>query len=385
MLTSLGEAFCGDRRPSEADHLQARRHLQEALELFQRCLSLQEFKYNQALEDAAQASRSLTADDINDPKQNHPDGAVCDKSSEEEVWVYVEEPISRTTLLETTLAQLETLTALCPLRTSPGHDGLAWIEEYYRTTLRDKIKAYAGNNNDIYEVAHTEAMFISALSDAAFQNGHLDAISYERELIAAFSAPGFNPIEDSQGLCDRADAEMTFATSIHAASGKIGFPAGLHETANMCWKHISKALELLTAASKLSDTLHISRIHVRRGDCEMLRLRLGYAPLNYELAAKSMPTLLKNAEIYYNAAITPLIKGKDHEEEQSHAKVKAAVAAALSGDIGKLSELFRYQRSAVEATVEDMKDEDLLGEVNLRMLEQSLMQSARSEEVVGYV
>ena len=337
------------------------------MELFQRCFNLQEFKYSKAKEDAAQIEGALAAADDDDDTQNTPTSNASD-ASEEEVWASVEEPITRDTLLESVVAQLDTLTSICGLDVSQDHSNLAWVEEYYRTILQDKIKFYMPGSSRRQEVALAKAKFVSSISDAAFRRVRLDLTSYERELNAAFSDPELDVACDPHGLCDKAEAELTFNASIQASLGDAQV-AELPQVATTCWKHITRALDSLTAASKLPDALDLPRMHIRRGDCELLRLHLGEAPLSYNLAIKSMPTLLKNAGVYYRGASTLAVRSKSDREEQTDADIKEAVALALSGDAQKLKMLIKAQRDDVEAVVEDMRDDNLLGEESLRKIE----------------
>ncbi len=365
MLTSLAEALTEGRKPPQEELNHALRLLKEALELFQRCLNLQEYKYEQAQEEAAQAAEEPLTIDGNVEQSNI--SGTRSSASEEEVWASVEEPVTKDTLLDTGIAQLETMTTFCNLGNIQGHNGLAWIEEYYQNTLEDKVNYYVGATTRQHELALAKAKFVSAISDAAFRNGRLDLLTYERELTAAFTSPELSLVGDPQGLSDRADAELSFNTNIQA-SVPNEHREGIPQFASICWKHITRALDSLTAASRLPDALNLPRIHLRRGDCEMLRLRLGEAPLKYDLAQKSMPTLLKNAEVFYHGAGALAKRSKDDEEEQNEAEVKEALAAALAGDTQKLMMLIKLKRDPVETTAEEMKDEGLLGEEGLQKL-----------------
>ncbi|KAL6715612.1 hypothetical protein ACLMJK_006573 [Lecanora helva] len=363
VLTSLSEAIVGQTNSPENDQNFPLRLLQEALELFQRCLNLQEFQYDQTQEDAADASEALADHDI---ERDVPNGNNSD-ISEDEVWASLEEPITKSSLFDTTVAQLSTLTSICGLDVSQDHSNLAWSEEYYRTTLQDKVKLYVGDRSQQHEAALAKAKFAAAISDAAFRNGRLSLLTYQNELNAAFESPELDLSTDPRGLCDKAEAELTFITSLQALIVDAE-SSELPQVAGICWKHITKALDSLTAASKLPDVLQIPRIHIRRGDCEMFRNRLGEPPLGYDFAVKSKSTLLKNAEIYYRGAATLASKSSENEEEQTDAQMKEAIALALSGDTQKFAVLVNVRRGKVEAAVEDMHDDNLLGEQSLQKI-----------------
>ena len=364
VLTSLaenvseGRAAVNDRR-NEALHL-----FQQALEFFQRCLNVQEYNFTQAQENAAQEATFHSDADNTDVT---PSIGNESNVSEEEVWAAVEEPVTTDTLLDTTVAQLDTLTEICSLGSSHNRNDLAWIEEYYRTELQGKIDSYNNGANRKHEVALSKANFIASISDAAFRGGKLDALTYEHELNAAFSHPDLDLDKDPQGLCDKADAHLSFNISVQNAMQRA--PANeTAQTCSICWKHITKALDSLTAASKLPNAQNLSRIHLQRGDCELLRLHLGEAPLNYDLAIKSASTLLKNAEVYFRGAVALATSNEDAAEEQKEAEVKEAIVMALADDPQKLSSLIKLQRDVVGAMVEEMKDEGFLGEGALQKL-----------------
>lgn len=365
VLTSLAETIAGGRKLPESNRDTALSLLQEALERFQRCLNLQEFKFNQAQEDATQAVGALADADLMEPTDLESNAS---NASEGEVWASVEEPTTKSTLFDTAVAQLDTLTTICGLDISQSHSNLAWLEEYHRTALQDKIKFYRSDPSHQHEASLARAKFISAISDAAFRNACIDLPTYERELNAAFSNPELSLESDPQGLCDRADAELAFNASIQASITNAQ-PAELPQLATTCWKHITKALHSFTAASKLHDVLNLPRIHLRRGDCEMLRLHLGEAPLCYDLAIKSMPTLVKNAAVYYRGASNIAKRSKDDEEEQKEAEVKEAVTFALTGDTKSLTALIKLDREHAMEIFEEMKDESLLGEESFRKVE----------------
>ena len=275
----------------------------------------------------------------------------------------MEELVNQDTLLDTTIAQLDTLTAICSLGSS--HTGLAWMEEYYRTRLKDKISFYVDGSSRGDEAALAQANFTCALSDAAFRGGRLDLSTYEKELNAAFTSEDLDLSNNPQSLCDKADAEMAFNASVQAAVQQPQ-STGLAQISGICWKHITRALDSLTAASKLPDVHNLPRIHLRRGDCELLRLHLGDAPLNYNLAIKSAPTLLKNAEIYFRSAANLAKRGT--EEERNEAEVKQWIVAEVAGDTENHSLLVKTRRDLVESIVEEMRDDGLLGEHMLQKI-----------------
>lgn len=276
----------------------------------------------------------------------------------------MEEPVTKDAILDTIVAQLDTLTVICSLGSC--HTDLAWVDDYYRTTLKDKVLYYGHGSSRHHEAALAQARFTCALSDAAFRGGRLDLLTYENELTAAFSQT-LDLSNHPQSLCDKADAEMAFNTSVQAALQQAQ-PVEIAQITCICWKHITRALDSLTAASKLPDAQNLSRIHLRRGDCELMRLHLGEAPLNYDLAVKSASTLLKNAEVYFRGATNLAKRDMGTEEEQNEAEVKESIVAGLAGNREKLLLYVKTRRDVVESVVEEMRDDGLLGEESLEKI-----------------
>ena len=158
----------------------------------------------------------------------------------------MEEPVTKDALLDTTIAQIDTLTAVCSLGSS--HTGLAWVEEYYRTTLKDKVLFYGSSRR--HEAALAQAKFTCALSDAAFRGGRLDLPTYENELNAAFINQDLDMSNDPQSLCDKADGELAFTASVQAAVQQAQFTE-LAQISSICWKHITKAVRTFRSNSSL--------------------------------------------------------------------------------------------------------------------------------------
>ncbi|KAL8761620.1 MAG: hypothetical protein Q9184_002267 [Pyrenodesmia sp. 2 TL-2023] len=347
LLTTLAELLVSevDVATTEPLHL-----FQEALEFFQRCLSLQEYQLTQSEEDANGGEEEV-------PEPNPPTEEPLDEGH----WATVVEPVTKSTILDTLLAQVETLTAVCGLFSTRGGDDPGWVEQYYDNLIKERILFATEETSRQRDTALAKAKFRCALADAGFNTAKLDLPTYEREVSSAYE--GFTDLQgDAQALCDRADAELVFNASIRKTleHPENGFTPKDIATSNlMRWKHLTKALDSLTVASKLPDTRNLPRIHLGRGDCEMHRRSLGAAPLAYEVACKSAPTLLKNAEIFYRGTAR-LARGANTTEEEREASTKEAIVAGLSGDFSKLKEQVRVEQARVREVVEDMSEEGLL-------------------------
>lgn len=366
VLTSLAEASSERQFASDPIREGALRMFQEALELFQRCLQVQELRFTQAEEQASQMAETAGASQGEDVDMSP--GSPSDGPGDGD-WATIVEPITKNTLLDTVIALLETLTAICSLVSTQTTAGLNWIEEYYCGTVREKFSVYslptdAARNE---EIALKTANFACALSDAGFRSGHLNPATYELELFNAFNqVPSLT--SSPQALCDQADAELGFNASIQALLPVLLDSDSEHSLAQLNglrWTHITRALDALTAASKLPDVQNLPRIHLRRGDCELFRHRLSEASARgqaYDTALKSAKTLVKNAETYFRGA-SALARHEGAVDEEREAAVKEAVTWALMGQGGdRLAGLWRKDSKGVGEVVQEMLDEDLLSE-----------------------
>ena len=370
VLTSLAELISESRHHSDSAAAADPLHLfQEALEFFQRCLSVQEYQFTQSEAEASASARgSMELDDLTVPPSRGKGPESCqpdEDESDEDTWAAIVEPITRSTLLDTLLAQMETLTSVCGFLSSRGTADPSWLEQYFQNLLEDKIGFAAREAKREHEAMLVQAKFKCALADAGFSTSRLDLSTYEHELSLAYQ--DFNSNEtDPQALCDRADAEIVFNASIQRFSQQN--PGMLpHENTKvnvLRWKHLTKALDNYTTASKLPNVKNLVRIHIRRGDCELLRRGLGQDPLNYEIASKSESTLLKNAEIYYRGA-GRLAKSETASDEEGEAFAKEAFAAMLLGNQHKFQDKTASAKMKVQDVILDMIEEGLLSKDDL--------------------
>ncbi|KAL8941198.1 MAG: hypothetical protein Q9211_001912 [Gyalolechia sp. 1 TL-2023] len=337
---------------------------QEALGLFQRCLGLQEYQFGQPEVDTRASTlgpMELDQGAGDATKSNAPEPAQFDgEPSDDDTWAIIVEPVTHCTLLDTLLAQVETLTSVCGLLSVQGTSDPSWVEQYYQDLLQDRIVAAAKETERQHETRLAQAKFNCALADAGFGTSRVDLPMYEREIVAAYEdlmVSGHDP----QALCDRADAEVVFNASIERYLGRSVeiLPEDTNRINAIRWKHLTKALDSLAGAGNLPGVKNLPRIQLRRGDCEMLRRRLGSAPSNYDIASKSEPTLLKNAEIYYRGAAR-LAKAGAATDEEKEALAKAAIAADLTANKGRLRERIAIDRLHSREVIEDMIEEGLL-------------------------
>lgn len=371
VLTSLAEIVSDIKHPSDQQLTQAAQCLQEALELFQRCFAVQELRFTEMQEEIKHMeSGSMQIPDVQQQQQSEPEpqlDANDDAAAEDtpEQWAAVVEPVTKDTLVDTAVAQLEALTTLCNLLTFNPGDGLAWVEEYSSDLVQNRMPVYVEGSSREYEATVARAKFICALTEVIYRSGRVEVETYHQEIIRAYG-PELNLSADPEGLCSKADAHMSF--NIAAADLPPTHDSeAIKKSLVLRWKSLSTALDALTAASKLPDADNLPKIHIARGDVELNRWRLGSAPWEYAMAQQNGSLLLRNAQTYYRGAAA-LARRDGAAEERRDGTCKEAFAAGLEGQKDKLMQLRRAAPKELLAVAEDMVDDGLASPMELEAL-----------------
>lgn len=361
VLNSLAEALTESKHPSEEQLLQASKYLQEAVELFQRCLALQEMKFTEMEEQIMQmqsGEMESQAPEL-EPMAPAPEPQEAEGESEpQEQWAAIVEPVTKNTLVDSAVAQLDTLTALCNLLVfNPNAGGVGWVQEYSSELIESRLPAYVEGSDRQYEAGLAQAKFICALHDVLYRGGHTDAQTYQQEVERAFG-PELDVSNDPEGLCSKAEA----LTSLNGAFAEAP-PAEDPETFQFCcsvrWQSLSTALDSLTAASKIPSADNLPKIHLARGDVEMQRWRLGRAPWNHTMAAQNEATLLRNAQTYYRGAAA-LARRDGEADPEREGSCKEAIAAALERQRTKLDQIKAASLEQLIAVAQDMVEDGMV-------------------------
>ncbi|KAJ5145739.1 Tetratricopeptide-like helical [Penicillium bovifimosum] len=359
VLTSIAELMSNSKQDEE-QLMQAGTYLQEAIELFQRCLMIQEMKYTEQQEEIEQMESGDVPQEPEVVPQAESAGQTQVESAgeEQEQWAMIVEPVTKNTLVDTAVAQLETLTTLCNLLTSnPTAGGVGWVQEYSSELVHSRLPAYVEGSDRQYEAALARAKFICALNDLLYRGGHTDVQTYQQEVGQGFS-PDLDVSADLDGLCAKANA----LTSLNQALNDIP-PSeddeAFESAVALRWKSLSTALDALTAATKLPDAANLPKIHNGRGDAEMHRWRLGRAPWNHTMAKQNGAMLLRNAQTYYRGAAA-LARREGAAEEERDGTVKEAIAAALEGQSTKLDQLKTTVLPQVVAVAQEMVEDGMV-------------------------
>lgn len=362
VLTSLAEAIADTKHPGEEQLMQASTYLQEAIELFQRCLVLQEMKYTELQEEMEQMDLPEQEEQPQAPQpQPQPQPAEQITESEDdpqEHWAAIVEPVTKNTLVDTAVAQLDTLTALCNLLTSnPAAGGVGWVQEYSSELIQTRLPAYVEGSDRQYEAALSRAKLICAIHEVLYRGGHTDVQTYQQEVGQAFGAD-LDVSADPEGLCHKADA----LTSLNAAFAEVPpheDPETLELSITARWQSLSAALDALTAASKLPNAENLPKIHLARGDAEMQRWRLGRQPWNHAMAKQNGATLLRNAQTYYRGAAA-LARRDGAVIEERDGSCKEAIASAMEGQNTKLQDLKMKSLDQVITVATEMVEDGMV-------------------------
>ncbi|RHZ49697.1 uncharacterized protein CDV56_105843 [Aspergillus thermomutatus] len=367
VLTSLAEAATDTKHPSDEQLSGAIKLLQEAIELFQRCLVLQEMRYTELQEQLKQMESGYMGPPEEEMKQAQEamdTAGESDPSEPQEQWAAVIEPVTKNTLVDTAVAQLDTLTTLSNLLTFNPGVGLAWVEEY-SSDLLQKIPVYLEGSERQYEASLARAKFICALNELVYRSGRIEVETYHREIMRAFG-PDLDISTDPDGLCSKADALTSFNTALTDLPPSHDAEA-FAKSLDLRWQSLSTALDALTKASKLPDADNLPKIHLARGDVEMHRWRLGLAPWEYAMAQQNTSTLLRNAQTYYRGAAA-LARRDGAMEETRDGTCKEAIAAALDGQKDKLEQLKAAAPKELTAVAQDVVEDGLLAPVDMEAL-----------------
>lgn len=387
VLRSLAEGIEQDK--AKYKNYESLRMYQDAFEIFEKCLKTQEeILAKVSFEDA---DFSLVEAASHDEDTEMADAHI-QPASPEEKWVSIVEGVSEETILDTIIELIGVMTNICALICNQDMDevkiidenyniNLERIDEYFKKTVHAKIHKYIKPDNTSRgdETMLAVANYTCAYAEASFRTGRTSILNYDKEVKLAFSperlssiSTGSRLLNSPEALCDKANAKISFALSIQSQLPMLlaaDSLCSLELLNSLRWTHLTTALEAATEASK-QDNLEpgiLPRIHLLRGDCEVLRYRLREAPCNYVLAVKSREKLLKNADKYYRGAAA-FAQNENAAEEHNEATAKSAVVWALLGYGDRLDNLAAKNLDMLRDEVEEMVDEELLSKEDLEVI-----------------
>ncbi|EXJ56666.1 hypothetical protein A1O7_07010 [Cladophialophora yegresii CBS 114405] len=367
VLTAIAEAYARDGEHADQDALQP---LEEALELQDRCLSIQELKFEEYIQQQNEAARIAGETPVEaGPAPSDTGNADEDEDGHqaannmEDRWFSVVEPVTKDTLVDTILAQLGTLTTLCSVlgssESSARSTSLAWIEEHSSKLIQTRLPILLenGDSERLQEVALARANFVSELLKAGYSRNSVDPETYKRERDEAFRVAELGLERSFAALMANANSLVSFNTALAE-----GIPSHATSQAASRWSALSAAIANLATASKLSDPLpdDIADTHFIRGNCSLLQHQLGQPPASYTPAVSNSKQLLKNAETFYRNASKLYQDG----DQKAVAQLRASMAQALQDDTDAIANAAPICQAKgaewIKTQLEDMVDDGLI-------------------------
>ncbi|KAF2970247.1 hypothetical protein GQX73_g3300 [Xylaria multiplex] len=336
VLTSIAEIIAED---DDADDSEALQKIEQALEIQSRCFELQQATFaksrlelEQAMRETAQhqvpqiEAGQVTADTVHEPQN----------LSQEEQWVSIEEPVTAVTLLETIIAQIEALSALCSiLNSSPESNHmstttLSWIDSYSVNLLTHTLPTLLDENRQTLEsrlsdVMLPKAIFTSNYLELSLRLSRIDVEKYNQELDTTFTQPGLNAASEDVLL-----ASARALLSFNSALADLNSVTESH--ASLRWKLLVDAQSRLSSVARIPniDKHLVATTHHLRGDISLFLQILAYPPDAHPQALTTTPQLLKHAEVYYrNASKLFGSLGRSKGEEKITCEIKGAVVGVL--------------------------------------------------------
>ena len=363
--------------------------LQEAVETFEKCFNAQQLRLREAGTQPLSDNPALgNSDPPSSPQPRSLTGSppsTPSEAEEQERWASILEPLTPSTVLETCLAEAHALATLLPLL--PSDANTYQILQAHTQTLLSKADSILSSiqspdpaasssphlespNSLAVELAQSRLNLLSSLADLAFRSFQLSAQDYLSAVTQAFSSSQPSLASHGPSQADYADALIACNSSL--ASTSLSLTADSNSDAlSLRWTSLTRALSALGAANASPGTASRAGINGRRGDAEMLRVRL--ADAGHEAAIKNQEQLLRNAETYYEGArkiaAAAAVAGTGGADSEAKAeggwKIRKEVARVLreggmEGVEQMLSGLSGGERDSAVNVLEEMREEELL-------------------------
>ncbi|OAP63817.1 hypothetical protein AYL99_03044 [Fonsecaea erecta] len=361
VLTAVAEVNAKDASHADQDVLQP---LEEALELQNRCLSIQELRLEEYMQQQDEAAAQIASEQPAEPVtglDDAPDPAPSAAGTEDQ-WFSVVEPVTKETLIDTILAQLGTLTTLSSFLSSSDSvaaSSLGYVEECSSRLINIKLPPLLQDAEPerLQEVALARANLASELLKAGYLLGSIDPTTYRRERDEAFQVPELDLERNFPALLANANSLIAFNSAL--ADGE---PSNAVTHASMRWSALAAAIANMAAASKISGPLpeDIAETHFIRGNCSLLQYQLGRPPISFSSAIANASQLLKNAETFYRNAS----KLYQDPEQKASSQLRAILAQAVptQNDIASYAAQHDQGRGQdwVRVQLDDMVDDGLI-------------------------
>jgi hypothetical protein len=417
VLTSLAEAIL-ESETQQVAKIPARTLLEEAVDLFTKCLASQQLEYermgteiaNAQIEQGAHEQKDMRAQgDMSEANKQDEMETASETSSAPGEWATIEEPLTPETILETCTAQLSALATLLTLYDPADLPSIEPRAQHGLNTANTSIltlislsqgspvqKAKDEPTGPILSIASpstTEVLettpkddavlavcnFRAALAEIAFRNGQTTPNQYASAIEALFAestqplqSPDPNP-SYLNSISAYADALMDLASAI-ADNPSYGPSSPTFATSiETQWTALNQAQRILTQLSTGSNTSlfpasRLADTFLARGDTELFRFRLTLFEGAKPAWVKSKKILVANAGVFYRGARTYAEKaGKDVVGRMADAKaVVAEVMKEVEGSGGAavmVNDSWNGKVEGVKSVLEQMVEEGIVGRV----------------------
>jgi hypothetical protein len=417
VLTSLSEVLL-ESGTQETAKVPARALLEEAVEIFTRCLESQQQEYEQMQTEIAKAHASGEYKEawdgggvpLDNTQVEEEEAETASSSSEAPGdWATVEEPVTPETILETCTAQLSALTTLLGLYDpsdlsnieKKAHDGtdtatakipalINLIETTPSTKPQDEPKAgptLSIGASAVEEVTTTPiddavlatANYKATIAEVTYRSGRGTSTQYAQTVEQIFSKIA----ESAEGSATSelaianirssyADALIDLASALADGTQYTASSPTFATDIEIQWTALTQAQTLLTqlASAPYTAVLSASRladIFLARGDTDLFRFRMSLFDMAKPAWVKSKPVLVANSGVFYRGARTYAEKASA-AEVRGTADAKAIVAEILKEVASGSQETkphWKGRSADVAKVLEQMVAEGIVGGENV--------------------
>ncbi len=418
VLTSLAERILESGTQANGK-FEARPLLDEAVEIFTKCLESQQYEYTQMQNAIAEAQASTKKQEgwniegvqVTDNQVDMGMETESNTSDAPGEWATIEEPLTPESILETCTAQLNALTTLLGLYTpttdlssieKKAQDGMetanvkipALIELVEQAPPKPTIsEPQAGPTLSIGSTTTAEepetspkddtvlavANFKASIAELKYRSGSSTFAHYAQTVEEVFSALIQSVSTPDPSTLAAVNAQSAYADALidlaSALADNIEYPfssSTLASDIEVQWQALTQAQTILTKLSSAPHTsilsaARLASIFLARGDTDLFRFRIAVFENAKPAWKKSTVVLIANAGVFYRGARSYAEKAGS-SELQHMADTKAVVAEILkevaSGST-MVNEAWKTRAVDMAKVLEQMVEEGVVGRENV--------------------
>jgi len=419
VLTSLAEASleAGTQAATKHDAIPL---LEEAVEIFTRCLESQQQHYSQMQEEIAKAEASGEYREAWEGERQQPTGTQeedmeTDSGTSEAAgdWATVEEPLTPESILDTCTVQLTALATLLGLYDPTtslfniekrAHDGMdtatnkipalvALIDKSSSSSKKEMDEPKAGPTLSIGSVSTTEdatttpredavlaaANFQASIAEVQYRSGRTTSTEYAQAIEQTFNSlvegakTTTSPdLATANILSAYGDALMDLASALADGGQYTTTSPSFTTDVDIQWTALTQTQNLFTQLSSAPYTTilppsQLADVFIARGDADLFRFRISLLQGVKPAWLKSGPTLVANAGVFYRGA-------RSYADRAGIAQVRGtADAKAIVAEILKevasaspeIKDTWKGRSADLAKVLEQMVEEGVVGGENV--------------------